>query len=209
MKTILKMKMKLVLAFLFAALLFLISPRAQAQPFSPERDGWVTQTNAGSTLASVLFSANLYDGPRLTFIHATSDLAGSVIAIYTGLNESTVISNSAAAAATIFVADSSQFAVNDMVMIQSRSNSVQRGVVSAIVNATNLTLSTTFASQTASIGDTLHQLRTPVTLPVGAATVTFAAEGIASARRARPMVITLNGTTTCKIHAATVRYDAP
>lgn len=188
------------------ALLFLTTAQAQVMVLN---DGYVTATNTGTTKAEVLFAASPSRAMRVCYADVTSDLAGSVLTLQAGVTESLVISNCLAAAATIFVADSSQFAVNDIVFVQTATNSVASGKVSAIVNATNITLSATFTATPASIGDRVHKMGPAITLPVGAASVRLNADAIFAARRARPLLLNLNGTTACKINGAVVCYDAP
>ena len=202
--------MKLNLKFLFAllALLLLLLTPARAQVIVLN-DGYVTATNTGTTKAEVLFAASPSRAVRACYADVTSDLAGSVLLMQAGVAESLVISNCVAAATTIFVADSSQFAVNDIVMVQTATNSVASGKVSAIVNATNITLSTAFTATPASIGDRVYKMGPGVALPVGAASVRLNADAIFAARRARPMLLNITGTSACKINGAVVCYDAP
>lgn len=195
------------LRFLLALVCGSIASNAGAQQVLP----YTFYTSGGSVYNSTtnytIISARSKTGgdPVLTFVSATSDLAGSRLQFYTnGVFTSSVLQNNTTA---LYVLNSAGFAAGNLAVMQHFPSGTSEMVIVSSVAFGGITIAQ--APQLPFLpGDIIYAQGAAGSVPVGASTITLNSVGIYSGQRKKPMLMTLSGTTTFKINTVTATYTS-
>lgn len=176
-----------------------------AAPLQMEAQTTYPKTFAGvgtgaTTLSYFIAPASGQGIPRLQYINATSDKAGSVIQFYTAAAGTRITT---ASTGTTITAVGTSYASNDVIIVRFRATDTYQRLVVSASTATNIT--TTAALQaTAAVGDTVYEVTAAGSIPVGAATkeLNAGAGAIFNGQEGYPLLFEIDGTSACKINAA-------
>jgi hypothetical protein len=167
--------------------------------------------NAGSTIASVIASANAYNGgaPCVTAYSFSSDLSSARAIFYKCVTNTTA--NYANTTVSVPVRSTNDFVSGDIIVIRhTADDSYERRILTTFTSGTNLTL--TVAPTTAvAIGDTIYRCSTnnAGSLLISNLTVTAQSTGLYHGQPGCPLLIDLNGTSACSINLVSGFYRLP
>lgn len=206
--------MKGLLSILTAAAILAIGTSSFADVasiFPNHKKVFVSTGTNGTTLSSVIISANAYnDGcPVVTYYNATSDKAGSKLQFY--LCDTNQQANYASSSTSIPVTATNGFASGDIIIIRHyATDTYERRVLTTFTSATNLTV--TLAPVTAlAVGDQVYHTTTVGApwIACGNATVTSSGNSLVAGQPGCPLLCDLDGTSACSINALTAEYKLP
>jgi hypothetical protein len=134
----------------------------------------------------------------VTYINATSDLAGSVVQFY---NAAAPVKVSAAAASTnVQIASITGLSTGGVVIVQSVTNNTFQRTTVVSFSATNVILSATNVLSALVAGDKIYPASTAGAIPVGAATKEVVGASFVSQGNNRPLLVEVNGTAAAGNH---------
>ncbi len=167
--------------------------------------------NAGSTIASVIASANAYNGgaPCATAYSFTSDLSGARAIFYKCVTNTTA--NYANTTVSVPVRSTNDFVSGDIIVIRhTADDSYERRILTTFTSGTNLTV-TVAPSTAVAIGDIIYRCSTnnAGSILVSNATVTSQATGLYHGQPGCPLLVDLNGTSACSINLVSGFYRLP
>lgn len=196
-----KMKTASVIALLGILLLFAFSPPAVAQEtFAGTGEGTTTLSYfiAGP---STPYNQRMTGTPRLQYINATSDKAGSVIQFYTAGEPALVTGFSTNGQKAILMAGTG-YASNDVLVVRSVANDTYARYLVTTNSTTNVTVSANL-SWALDVRDQVFKMTTAGKIPVGAATkeLNAGAGAIYNGQKRKPLLFEIDGTSACKINA--------
>lgn len=186
------------------ALLCVLASSASAQSNRKYFGG--TSTDVGTNLTYFVAPVSNYGAPLITYLSATSDKSTSAMTFYTPTTSVDFSTTNLAGITNLNTIVGTAFASNDVVVIQTKlGDKYQRAVVWS-ASATNIVITTTNAWPIA-VGDRIWRMSTVATRPVGAATTTDNGPGIFYGSPYAPLLIDLDGTSSCQINAAAGTYQ--
>jgi hypothetical protein len=168
-------------------------------------------SSSGSTLASVTNLVTSVQRARQVITYdVTSDKSSSLLSFITATQRLTILrstwstTNENATNALILTFDSTN-GLSGNVLIQRNENISTAAIITSITNWLNSTQIVVGVSNTFLPGDWLFILRTN-TFPIGAVTVFSSGECIYNLRSGMPLLLQLDGTSTCSINQVVIRY---
>jgi hypothetical protein len=178
-----------------------------------------TATHATSSV--VAFGAYNTTVPLLTGYSATSDLAGSLLAVYTADTAKTIVKTLSNASQTTLIVDSTAGfsaptpSTGDYIVMQAPNladgtpGAAEFIRISSITDGTHLVMTTNLATAQA-VGNTVYEMKKVGSFAIGAATVSSYANalGILGGKKASPLVGVLNSTSAGTINVLGVQYLA-
>jgi hypothetical protein len=175
----------------------------QTMPF------WQTATATGSTLSTVYSPAQPLQQIRVVGAICTSDLAGSVLSLSTGVGAYTVLSNATSSATTIYIASTNGLTAGDALVLQTWGATNGYNTVASSPTVSNALVITAGGFGAAvQAGDQLYKMSAATTIPIGSnGTVNYQGEALFVGNKGRPVRATLNGTSSNTINAITARYE--
>ena len=166
---------------------------------------YVTLNASGTTTSVVYFAESPFQQVRVVTAIASSDLSSANILFRSGGTPMTVAYTNAAGN-QVGVAATNGFAVGDWVWVATKAGSVTNAQIASFGAATNIVFTSNVMATTP--GDQIYDLSTPVKLSVGATTnKTYTGDMIYVGGRGRPVVVYVNGTSSCSLDAITARYE--
>jgi hypothetical protein len=190
--------MKTILTIAALAIGLSIPARVQTVPT------YTTLTASGSTTAVVYFATSPFQQVRIVNAFATSDLSTGKMTFYTGITPMTVAYTNAAGT-SVGVAATNGFTVGTWVLIETAAGVRTNGMIASFGAATNIVFAQGVCATTP--GDQIYSLTSPVTLPVGSASVTYTGDALYVGNRGRPVMVRVNGTSACSLDTITGRYE--
>ena len=190
--------MKTILTIAALAIGLSISALAQTVPT------YTTLTASGSTTAVVYFATSPFQQVRIVNAFATSDLSTGKMTFYTGVTPMTVAYTNAAGT-SVGVAATNGFTAGTWVLIETAAGVITNGIIASFGSSTNIVLGQAVCATKP--GDQIYTLSSPVTLAVGAASVTFTGDALYVGNRGRPVMVRVNGTSACSLDTITGRYE--
>jgi hypothetical protein len=174
-----------------------------------------SQYNSSVTNFAVITDDSKNGGdPVLTYISATSDLSSSKLQFYNTTNFTPCVAgytniNAYASSGTttnVCVTSTNNFAPGDFLVIEHVPGDLfEMGVISTVNNTNQIVLCAPPVN-TIKPGDMFFQEKAAGFIPVGAATLTVNGVGIYSGKRNKPLLMTLTGTSSDSINAASATY---
>ncbi len=162
--------------------------------------------NAGSTLSHVVVPAGGRDRIRVQYASATSDKAGSLLALKAPAKSTTVTATSAANQTVVNCVPYAGAAQNDVVVLFSNATGTGvRGVVASVQAGVSITLGANLGLALAP-GDTVHLMAAAGQIPVGAATKEANAPTVFVVHQG-PALLEVDGTTACRINLVAGEYS--
>jgi hypothetical protein len=166
-----------------------------------------TFTASGTSSAALIVPASPLQQARVVTAIATSDKAGSLLTLKSGVGAYKVgVANTNTDATNIVLTTTTGLASNDVVVVQiSGSNFVR--TVWGTSNSTNLLLTAAVLNAVTTKSE-VFKLGSAVTLGVGAATnKAYTGEAVYVGNRGRPIYVTVDGTSACSVDSLSVRYE--
>ncbi len=163
-----------------------------------------SKTGTGSTATTLIFGPTAGDQIRLTSVDATSDKAGSAVAVYSrSAAASAYLVNGAGSTsqAVIPLAATTGLSSNDMVVVSGSAIAPFKATL-ITVTSSNVTCSANLTSAVAT-GYQVFQMSQVYSIPVGSATVSRAAAPIAISPRKSPLLLQLDSTSAGALSATT------
>jgi len=169
----------------------------------------MTATATGSTLSTAYFPVQPLQQIRVVGAICTSDLAGSVLSLSTGVGAYTVLSNATSSATTIYIASTNGLSSGDALVLQTWGGTNGYDTVASNPAASNAVVITAGGFGAAvSAGDQLYKMSAATTIPVGSnGTVNYQGEALFVGNKGRPVRATLNGTSANTINSITAHYE--
>lgn len=195
--------MKKITATFIALFLTLLACSVMALD-TPSTGFGVGTTNGAGTLSTVIVSARSANGgaPAVSFVSATSDLAGSKVQFYRVVGQTTAkyATNSTT---TLSVSDTNGFSSGDVIIIQHVAyDTYEKRTLTTMSGATNLVV--TAAPLTAVWpGDVIYEVSTAGagSIAVGNATINLGGSGpIYVGQRGKPLLAEVNATSSGTLH---------
>ena len=169
---------------------------------------YTTATATGGTSSTAYFPAQPFQQIRVVGAVATSDLAGSILSLTTGVGAYTVASNAVSSATTIYITATNGLASGDVLVLQTWGATNAYDTVASNPTVSNAVVITASGFGVAvKAGDQLYKMGTASTIPVGSNTVNYQGDALFVGNKGRPVRVTLNGTTTNTINLLTARYE--
>lgn len=160
--------------------------------------------DSGTTSAAVVCPADPGRHTTVTAFSATSDQAGSALSVYWSDGVSTSVDTDSTGT-TLNVADTTGFAQNNLIAIQSPDGRVIWRSVSSVSAGESLTLATALSGGLGAKGDTVTLLAASssdadASIPVGAAQKELVgAAGIIIGPAGSPILLSLTGSSACSV----------
>lgn len=173
-----------------------------------------TTTNGATALSWAIISARGFNNgpPAVTFLSATSDLSSSLIKAYP-LMTADVLANFTNSTVTLPVVQTNGFASGDIIIIRHILNDTyEKRTLTASTGTTNLVV-TAAPLQAVIPNDVIYRVSTAAantfSVPCGAATVNLQSPCVVVGQGGRPLLVEINGTSSCTLNGVSCIYLNP
>jgi len=169
---------------------------------------YLTTTATGTTLSTAYFAAQPLQQVRIVGAICTSDLAGSVLSLSSGVGAYTVASNATSSATTIYITSTNGLVSGDVLVLQTWGGTNAYDTVASNPTASNAVVITARGFGVAvTAGDQIYKMSAASTIPIGSGTANYQGEALFVGNKGRPVRATLNGTSANTINTFTARYE--
>ena len=169
---------------------------------------YLTTTATGTTLSTAYFAAQPLQQVRIVGAICTSDLAGSVLSLSSGVGAYTVASNATSSATTIYITSTNGLVSGDVLVLQTWGGTNAYDTVASNPTASNAVVITASGFGVAvTADDQIYKMSAASTIPIGSGTGNYQGEALFVGNKGRPVRATLNGTSANTINTLTARYE--
>ena len=164
-------------------------------------------TDVGNTICYAVVSAASANGgtPVVTYLNATSDLSSSKVTFYTyGTN---TFVNAAQPGTTFIPVNATNGFVNgDVIVIRHVATDTYEKRILTTFTTNGVLVVTAAPTVATAAGDVIYRVSAAGSIPVGAATLALTGEGIYAGEKGKPLLLEVDGTSTCQLNAVCAKY---